>query len=86
MNRPRKNQQAKSTDSLFKQLRLNAKLSQEALAKDINVAVSTIRRWEKGNVEPTFTVAQMKAFCDSANIPLSDLPNKLSIDKQENRR
>ncbi|MDJ0904217.1 MAG: helix-turn-helix transcriptional regulator, partial [Xenococcus sp. MO_188.B8] len=35
---------------------LTAQLSQEQLARDIGVAVSTIRRWEKGQAEPTMTV------------------------------
>lgn len=76
MNRPRKNQLQK-TNSPFKKLRLTAKLTQEQLARDIGVAVSTIRRWEKGQAEPTMTVLQMKSFCDSVQITLDDLPNSL---------
>lgn len=47
MTRPQKNQ-LQTTNSPFKQLRLTARLSQEQLARDIGVVVSTIRRWEKG--------------------------------------
>ncbi len=67
MSRPGKNQ-PQIAKTPFKQLRLNAKITQEQLARDIGVAVSTIRRWEKGQAEPTLTVQQMKAA-------LSDRPN-----------
>jgi len=64
MSRPRKDK-AQETNSPFRRYRLNAKLSQEELARDIGVAVSTIRRWEKGQAEPTMTVTQMKNFCNA---------------------
>ena len=76
MTRPRKNQLQK-TNSPFKKLRLKAKLTQEQLARDIGVAVSTVRRWEKGQAEPTMTVLQMKSFCNSVQITLDDLPDSL---------
>lgn len=76
MPRPRKDR-AQTTNSPFKQLRLKAQLSQEQLAKDIGVSISTIRRWEKGKAEPTMTVFQMKAFCKSVDLTLDRLPNSL---------
>ena len=76
MTRPRKNQ-PQITNSPFKQLRLNAELSQEQLARNIGVAISTIRRWEKGEAEPTMTVLQMKAFCQTFQTSLDQLPNSL---------
>ena len=42
-------------DSPFKRIRVQAGLTQEKLAKEIGVAVSSIRRWEKGQAEPTMT-------------------------------
>lgn len=78
--RPRKNQslQAKlaATDSPFKKLRLEVKLSQEQLSREIGVAVSSVRRWEKG-AEPTLTIEQMKEFCRAVKVSFADLPNKL---------
>ncbi len=74
MNRPKK-YNLHETNSPFKRLRLAAKLSQEQLAREIGVAVSTIRRWEKGQAEPTMTVAQMKAFCEAVNQKFEDLPD-----------
>ncbi len=76
MTRPRKNQ-LQTTNSPFKKLRLNAELSQEQLARSIGVAISTIRRWEKGEAEPTMTVMQMKAFCQTFKVTLDKLPNSL---------
>jgi DNA-binding XRE family transcriptional regulator len=76
MTRPKKSQQ-QETNSPFKRLRLNVKLSQEQLAREIGVAVSTIRRWEKGQAEPTMTVAQMKEFCKAVKKNFDELPNSL---------
>ena len=76
MTRPKKSQR-QETNSPFKRLRLNVKLSQEQLAREIGVAVSTIRRWEKGQAEPTMTVAQMKEFCKAVKKNFDDLPNSL---------
>lgn len=74
--RPKKTQR-QETNSPFKRLRLNVKLSQEQLAREIGVAVSTIRRWEKGQAEPTMTVAQMKEFCRAVKQSFEDLPISL---------
>jgi DNA-binding transcriptional regulator YiaG len=76
MTRPKKSQR-QETNSPFKRLRLNVKLSQEQLAREIGVAVSTIRRWEKGQAEPTMTVFQMKEFCRAVKQNFEDLPNSL---------
>lgn len=76
MTRPKKSQH-QETNSPFKRLRLNVKLSQEQLAREIGVAVSTIRRWEKGQAEPTMTVAQMKEFCRAVKQSFEELPNSL---------
>ncbi|NES93297.1 MAG: helix-turn-helix transcriptional regulator [Okeania sp. SIO2B9] len=65
------------TKSPFKQMRLDAQLSQEALAQKIGVAVSTIRRWEKGLAEPTMTVVQLKGFLNAVNVNFQELPDSL---------
>jgi len=74
--RPKKAQH-QETNSPFKRLRLNVKLSQEQLAREIGVAVSTIRRWEKGQAEPTMTVSQMKEFCKAVQKSFEELPGSL---------
>ncbi|MEL6579611.1 MAG: helix-turn-helix transcriptional regulator [Cyanobacteria bacterium J06621_12] len=76
MTRPKKHQR-QETNSPFKKLRLNVKLSQEQLAREIGVAVSTIRRWEKGQAEPTMTVSQMKEFCKAVKKSFDELPSSL---------
>lgn len=76
MTRPKKTQ-LQQTNSPFKKMRLNVKLSQEQLAREIGVAVSTIRRWEKGQAEPTMTVRQMKEFCRAVQKKFDELPDSL---------
>lgn len=76
MTRPKKNQ-PQPTNSPFKKLRLMAQLSQEQLAREIGVAVSTVRRWEKGQAEPTMTVLQVKNFCRAVDRSLDELPDSL---------
>ena len=76
MSRPKRSQ-PQETNSPFKKLRLSVKLSQEQLAREIGVAVSTIRRWEKGQAEPTMTVAQMREFCKAVQKKFEELPNSL---------
>ena len=82
MARPKKGQ-LQETDSPFKKLRLEAGLSQDDLVRLMGVANSTIRRWERGEAEPTMTVAQMKAFCKAVNKSLDELPDSLLPLKSE---
>ncbi|MGL4881590.1 MAG: helix-turn-helix domain-containing protein [Waterburya sp.] len=65
-------------DTEFKKLRKGASLSQEELAFKIGVAVSTIRRWEHGQAEPTMTREQMERFCKAINKKFKTLPQKLA--------
>ena len=73
-----KQSRIREPNSLFKKLRLNVKLTQENLAGKIGVAVSTVRRWEKGKVEPTMTIAQMRNFCLATEKSFDDLPNSFT--------
>ena len=44
-------------------------LSQEAFAAELNVALSTVNRWETGKSKPNLsTMKQIKAFCDQNNV------------------
>lgn len=76
MSRPPENP-PKSTNSPFKRMRLKARLTQEQLAQEIGVAVSTIRRWEKGQAEPTMTIAQARNFTRAIGESFSNLPDSL---------
>lgn len=82
MSRPKKGQ-PQETESPFKKLRLAAGLTQEDLVRLMGVSVSTVRRWEKGEAEPTMTVYQMKAFCKAVNKTLDELPDSLMPQKSE---
>lgn len=77
MSRPKRNE-SQATNSPFKTIRLEAKLTQEKLAREIDVAISTVRRWEKGQNEPTMTLLQMKKFCNSVKRSFEELPDSLS--------
>jgi transcriptional regulator with XRE-family HTH domain len=82
---PKKNN-LQPADCPIKQLRLEAGLSQEALAIAIRVAVSTIRRWEQSNCEPTMTVRQMRKFCAAVAVRFDQLPEPLGDNLTERRR
>jgi DNA-binding XRE family transcriptional regulator len=77
MPRKRRRQRQPESELPIRQLREDADLTQEQLAVYVGVAVSSIRRWEKGD-EPTMTVWQMRAFCRAVNISFDDLPDYLS--------
>lgn len=82
---PRKND-LQPTECPIKRLRLEAGISQEALATAIGVAVSTIRRWEKSNCEPTMTILQMRRFCKAVAVRFDQLPDLLGDNLTERRR
>jgi putative transcriptional regulator len=65
------------TNSPLRKLRNNANLTQEQLAREIGIAVSTIRRWERGLAEPTMTLSQTKKFCHAVDLDFDELPNSL---------
>jgi DNA-binding transcriptional regulator YiaG len=65
------------TNSPLRKLRNNVNLTQEQLAHKMGIAVSTVRRWEKGLAEPTMTLDQTKKFCRAINQNLDELPDSL---------
>ncbi|BAU11522.1 helix-turn-helix domain protein [Leptolyngbya sp. NIES-3755] len=73
----RKKRQLTETNSPIKKMREAVNLSQEELARLMDISVSTVSRWERGLAEPTMTVAQMKAFCRAIGKTLEELPNSL---------
>ena len=76
----------KDTDNEITKLRKNASLTQERLASEIGMAVSTIRRWEQGKCEPTMQVRQMKAFCEAVKVKFEELPQLLTEFGQKSTR
>ena len=46
------------------------------IAKALNVAFSTVNRWESGKTRPNLTaMKQIKLFCEKNNIPFDSLEN-----------
>ena len=58
----------------IKIIRQKAFMTQEEFAKNLNVAFSTVNRWESGKTHPNMTaMKQLKAFCDDNDISFKEL-------------
>jgi putative transcriptional regulator len=62
----------------LKDLRKRAGLSQEALARILDVSGKTVSNWERGMSVASLTVPQMKALCDALGVTLNELPDDFS--------
>lgn len=74
----------KNKDTPLKHLREAAGLTQEQMAREMNVALSTFRRWERGNIEPSLTREEWTKFCSLLKIKFDDLPISLSTTDKGN--
>lgn len=72
---------SEETESPLKKLREEAGLSQEGLARIINVSVTTISRWERG-APAMLTVPQMKALCQVFGKSIEELPDEFGPQKK----
>ncbi len=63
----------------IKAARVNADLTQKEVCEAVNVAVSTLIRWEQGETFPT--VPQLKKLCELYHCQLDDIfiPESLTI-------
>lgn len=74
-------EQSQSQPTL-KQLREQAGLSQEALARRVGVSSKTVSNWERGTNVASLTVPQMKALCEALGVTLDELPDDFSSDRE----
>jgi transcriptional regulator with XRE-family HTH domain len=68
--------------STLKQLREQAGLSQEGLARVIGVSGKTVSNWERGMSVASLTVPQMKALCNALGVTLDELPDDFSSERE----
>jgi DNA-binding XRE family transcriptional regulator len=68
---------------LIRNMRIKALLSQDDLAKELNVAVGTINRWENGKTKPNITaMKKIKSFCENNSIPFEEIESAWLRDKE----
>jgi len=66
----------------LKQLREQAGLSQEALARIVGVSSKTVSNWERGISVASLTVHQMKTLCEALGVTLNELPDDFSSERE----
>ena len=72
-----------SLGELIRNMRKRALLSQEELAKLLNVSVGTINRWENGKTKPNITaMKKIKAYCESRGFPFEEIESEWLKDKE----
>jgi transcriptional regulator with XRE-family HTH domain len=65
-------------ESRFVSLRLQAGLTQKAIADALGVTEQAVRNWERGKNEPRFTIQQMKLLCRMLGLTLEEMPDSFS--------
>lgn len=72
-----------SLSELIRNTRKKALLSQEDFARELNVSVGTINRWENGKTKPNITaMKKIKAFCGKGSIPFEEIESAWLNDKE----
>lgn len=65
-------------DEILKMIRKEMNISQETLARDLNVSYTTINRWENNKAKPSrLARIQIKDYCIQKRIP-KDIIDMLS--------
>jgi len=68
-------------DGILKAIRKELSLSQETLARDLNVSYATLNRWENNKVKPSrLALDKLKEYCASKGIP-EDIQSELRKQK-----
>ncbi len=63
-----------SLSEAIKNIRMQTLLSQDDFAKEIQVSVGTINRWEKGKTIPSITaMKKIRNYCDQHNLSYNEI-------------
>lgn len=68
--------------SPMRQIREALGMTQQDFAVAIGVSVTTVARWERGERNPMFTIAQIKALeklIKTIGLKIKDLPDELGV-------
>ena len=56
-------------EEIIREIRKNLNITQEQLAKELNVSFSTINRWENGHTSPSkLAKIRLLEFCNTRNV------------------
>lgn len=64
-----------SVGEKLKQRRKLLNLTQQQVADELGVTVTTVKNWEAGRFEPRLTISQMQALCRVLQCSLDELPS-----------
>ena len=65
-------------ESKFVSIRIEAGLTQRAIAEALGVTEQAVRNWERGKNEPRLTIKQTKLLCKMLNLTLDEMPDSFS--------
>ena len=65
-------------ESEFVSIRIQAGLTQKAIADALGVTEQAVRNWERGKNEPRFTIQQTKLLCEMLGRTLDEMPDSFS--------
>ena len=75
-----------SLKEAIKITRMKSLLSQENFAKELNVSVGSINRWENGKTKPNLIAMKaIKAFCKENNLDYSIIEREWLSYKADNK-
>ena len=73
-----------SLSEAIKNIRMQTLLSQDDFAKEIQVTVGTINRWENGKTLPNISaMKKLRSFCEKYNLSYSEIQSEWISSKEE---